>query len=98
MAAWWRTSRSTARTGWAEGPVTNPASIKEGTVVHLARVILLSLCAVTLSLPAAAAAPEMARVEVYSAKDAQMATQALIASHKGYFKAEGLDVDLKYYQ
>jgi NitT/TauT family transport system substrate-binding protein len=67
-------------------------------VVHLARVILLSLCAVTLSLSAAGAAPEMARVEVYSAKDAQMATQALIASQKGYFKAEGLDVDLKYYQ
>jgi NitT/TauT family transport system substrate-binding protein len=51
-----------------------------------------------LSLSAALAAPELGRIEVYAAKDAQMATQALIASQKGYFKEEGLDVDLKYYQ
>ncbi|MBI3966093.1 MAG: ABC transporter substrate-binding protein [Chloroflexi bacterium] len=45
-----------------------------------------------------AAKPELAKLDVYSAKDAQMATQALVASSKGYFKEEGLDVDLKYYQ
>ena len=56
------------------------------------------LLGIILSLPAALAAPEIPRVEVYSAKDAQMATQALIASQKGYFKEEGLEVDLKYYQ
>ncbi len=54
--------------------------------------------AVALSGSVALARPEVGRIEVYSAKDAQMATQALIAVHKGYFKEEGLEVDLKYYQ
>lgn len=47
---------------------------------------------------AAAAKPEVSRVDVYSAQDAQMAVQALVAVNKGYFKDEGLDVGLKYYQ
>jgi len=67
-------------------------------VVRFVRVTVLSLVGVVLSLSAALAAPELGRIEVYSAKDAQMATQALIASQKGYFKEEGLEVDLKYYQ
>ena len=49
--------------------------------------------------PAAATAkPEVSRLEVYSAKDPQMAVQTLVAINKGYFKDEALDVDLKYYQ
>lgn len=57
-----------------------------------------ALVAVTLSVAVLAAKPELSRIEVYSAKDAQMATQALVAISKGYFKDEGLEVDLKYYQ
>jgi ABC-type nitrate/sulfonate/bicarbonate transport system substrate-binding protein len=63
----------------------------------------LSLVLVSGGSPAPAGAaptarPEVSRIEIYSAKDAQMAVQALIASNKGYFKDEGLEVDLKYYQ
>lgn len=42
--------------------------------------------------------PELSAVEVYSAKDAQMAVQTLVAIHKGFFKDEGLEVALKFYQ
>jgi NitT/TauT family transport system substrate-binding protein len=66
--------------------------------MRLARIALLPLLGIALSISTAAAKPEMGRIEVYAAKDAQMATQALIAAQKGYFKEEGLDVDLKYYQ
>jgi ABC-type nitrate/sulfonate/bicarbonate transport system substrate-binding protein len=59
-------------------------------------VLVGALLAVTASV--VLARPELSRIEVYSAKDAQMATQALVAVHKGYFKDEGLEVDLKYYQ
>lgn len=48
--------------------------------------------------PAQPAKPELAKLEIYSAKDAQMAVQTLVAMHKGYLKDEGLEVDLKYYQ
>jgi NitT/TauT family transport system substrate-binding protein len=47
---------------------------------------------------APAAKPEVSRLEVYSAKDPQMAVQALVAINKGYFKDEGLEIDLKFYQ
>jgi ABC-type nitrate/sulfonate/bicarbonate transport system substrate-binding protein len=72
-------------------------------VSRLARVSILSLVGGLLGLALGgtavlAARPELARIEVYSAKDAQMATQALVAIHKGYFKEEGLEVDLKFYQ
>jgi ABC-type nitrate/sulfonate/bicarbonate transport system substrate-binding protein len=59
-------------------------------------VLVGALLAVTASV--ALARPELSRIEVYSARDAQMATQALVAVSKGYFKDEGLEVDLKYYQ
>jgi NitT/TauT family transport system substrate-binding protein len=59
-------------------------------------VLVGALLAVTASV--ALARPELSRIEVYSARDAQMATQALVAVSKGYFKEEGLEVDLKYYQ
>jgi ABC-type nitrate/sulfonate/bicarbonate transport system substrate-binding protein len=48
--------------------------------------------------PAAAAKPERSKIEIYSAKDAQMAVQTLVAQSKGFLKDEGLEVDLKYYQ
>lgn len=71
-------------------------------MVRLARVSILSLVGglvgVALAASAALARPEVGRIEVYSAKDAQMATQALVAINKGYFKEEGLEVDLKFYQ
>jgi NitT/TauT family transport system substrate-binding protein len=71
-------------------------------VVRFARLgvwsLAAGLCGVVLSASAALARPELGRIEVYSAKDAQMATQALIAMQKGYFKDEGLEVDLKFYQ
>jgi NitT/TauT family transport system substrate-binding protein len=69
-------------------------------VVPFARALSLvaGFLALALAAPTVQAKPEIGRVEVYSAKDAQMAAQALIATHKGYFKEEGLDVDLKFYQ
>src|SRR5262249_28358555 len=67
-------------------PVTSMTPSDRGrrpTVAWFVRVIALPLVGVLLSLSAALAAPEMSRIEVYAAKDAQMATQALIASQKG---------------
>jgi len=46
---------------------------------------------------AAAAPPERNTLDVHTARDAQLASQLVIAQTKGFFKQEGIDVSIKYF-
>ncbi|HEY7365483.1 MAG TPA: ABC transporter substrate-binding protein [Methylomirabilota bacterium] len=46
---------------------------------------------------AAAQAPERKSLDVHTARDAQLASQLVIGQTKGFFRAHGLDVQIKYF-
>ncbi|HEY7363496.1 MAG TPA: ABC transporter substrate-binding protein, partial [Methylomirabilota bacterium] len=46
---------------------------------------------------AAAQAPERKNLDVHTARDAQLASQLVIGQTKGFFRAHGLDVQIKYF-
>jgi NitT/TauT family transport system substrate-binding protein len=46
---------------------------------------------------AAAQAPERKNLDVHTARDAQLASQLVIGQTKGFFRARGLDVQIKYF-
>ncbi|THD44705.1 MAG: ABC transporter substrate-binding protein [Bradyrhizobium sp.] len=61
------------------------------------------LCAATLGLPlglatsqAARAAPEVTKLDFWAVKDAQESASIVVASEKGFFKEEGLDLTIKW--
>ncbi|PYO37906.1 MAG: hypothetical protein DMD86_01725, partial [Candidatus Rokuibacteriota bacterium] len=44
-----------------------------------------------------AAEPERKSVDIHTARDAQLASQLVIGQAKGFFREEGLDVQIKYF-
>src|SRR2546428_14030466 len=44
-----------------------------------------------------AQAPERKSLEVHTARDAQLASQLVIAEKKGFFRDQGLEVQVKYF-
>ncbi len=46
---------------------------------------------------AAGAAPERKTLDIHTARDAQLASQLVIAQAKGFFREEGIDVQIKYF-
>lgn len=62
------------------------------------RVVIALLTLVMFSTGLAAAqAPERKSLDVHTARDAQLASQLVIGQTKGFFRAHGLDVQIKYF-
>lgn len=47
--------------------------------------------------PAGGAPPERKKLDIHTARDAQLASQLVIAKERGYFREEGLEVEIKYF-
>ena len=64
------------------------------------RIVTLIVAAVMLAagvLPAAAQKPEVSEVEAWLVRDPQMSAQFAVADQLGYFKQEGLKVNIRWY-
>jgi ABC-type nitrate/sulfonate/bicarbonate transport system substrate-binding protein len=67
-----------------------------GTRVVRVMVGLLVLVGVGVGT-AVAQAPERKNLDVHTARDAQLASQLVIAERKGFFREQGVDVQIKYF-
>ncbi len=65
-----------------------------GYVRVVIALLTLVMCSTGL---AAAQAPERKSLDVHTARDAQLASQLVIGQTKGFFRAHGLDVQIKYF-
>src|SRR5207247_1212960 len=57
---------------------------------------LVAIVALTIG-PATGAAPERKTLDVHTARDAQLASQLVIGQTKGFFREQGVDVQVKYF-
>jgi NitT/TauT family transport system substrate-binding protein len=65
--------------------------------VHVVTFALTLLLAVAGAAPALAQKPEVAETEAWLVRDPQMSTQFAVADQMGYFKEEGLKVNIRWY-
>lgn len=57
---------------------------------------IMAILALAVAAPAAAADLELKSLDVFTSKDPQLAVQIELALEKGYFREEGLEVNVKY--
>ncbi len=68
----------------------------ERTMAGGRQIVWALLAVALLAGPAVAATPELRTLDVYTSKDPQLAVQIELGIEKGYFRAEGLEVSVKY--